>query len=703
MTQRAHGRGKRARLAILFVLIPSFLFAADVQNGSSGDWPMHGHDAAETRFSPLTQINRDTVGRLGLAWAYATGDTRGMEATPIVIDGVMYVSTAWSRVVALDATTGQRLWQFDPQVDGAKGRDACCDVVNRGVAVLDDQVFIGVLDGRLIALDRHTGKQNWSVQTTDTQKPYTITGAPRIAKGRVIIGNGGAEFGVRGYFSAYDARTGDLVWRFHTVPSQDVAEDEQQPSLRKARATWPQDALWESGLGGTVWDSFAFDAGLNLVYAGVGNAAQYNRAVRSPGGGDNLFISSIVAVDADTGEYRWHYQTTPADSWDYTATQHMILTELDILGARRKVILQAPKNGFFYVLDRATGELLSADKYVHVNWASHVDPETGKPVETPVADWSRETRMISPSIVGGHNWHPMAFSPMTRLVYIPTVHNVYQFQANPDFRYDPRTMNTGEDMAGLQRGMPSFRPSFCSPTRLTAWDPVAQRPAWEVPFASNVSAGILSTAGGLVFQGTTDGELVAYRDDTGEKLWAQPVHVGIMAPPVSYRVGDVQYVAVVAGIGGSQGGHFVTMANENPGHVFAFRLDGTAVPPSPPPRRREVHVDPAMLDEASAEHGGDLYATHCLRCHGVKARSSGLVPDLRFSAAHVHAIWQQIVRDGVFASRGMAGFADSLSAADVNAIHSYVIREALASQSLTGRVLDSLGQQVCIPAEWLAD
>lgn len=696
----------RSQLVVAVLLMALLLLTAGQLSAEAvqpGDWPLHGRTHAEQRFSPLDQINRETVQRLGLAWKFATGNTRGMEATPIVVDGVMYVSTAWSRVLALNAVTGDLIWRYDPMVPGEKGRDACCDVVNRGVAVSGQQVFVGALDGRLIALDRRTGKVNWSVQTTDVEKPYTITGAPRVLKGKVIIGNGGAEFGVRGYFSAYDEVSGDLLWRFYTVPSEDAAEDEAQPSLRIARRTWSPESMWETGLGGTVWDSFAFDPDLDLLYVGVGNASQYNRALRSPGGGDNLFVSSILAVDPDDGRLVWHYQTTPADAWDYTATQHMILAELDHLGERRKVLMQAPKNGFFYVLDRETGELLSAENYVPTNWASHVDLETGKPVETDVADWSAQQRFITPAIFGGHNWHPMSFSPLTGLVYIPTIHNVYPMTPDPDYAYDPNTLNTGEDYPALVRDMPGFQLRFCSPTRLTAWDPIEQTVAWEERFSGGVPAGILSTAGGLVFQGTTDGEMVAYDAATGERLWAQQVNVGIMAPPVSYSVNGVQYVAVVAGIGGAQGGHGTMLENRNRGHVLVFRLGGEAEPPRLEARETTVHVDESLLDPEAINRGRDLYATHCLRCHGAGARSSGLFPDLRYSRAEVHQIWPQIVLEGVFGARGMASFADSLDEDDVQAVHSYVISEALNSQSFGRRLMDRIGAAICIPAQWLAD
>lgn len=671
-----------------------------------GEWLSHGRTYDEKRYSPLTQINRETVADLGLSWQYETGNKRGMEATPIVAEGVMYITTAWSRVVALDAKTGKLLWKYDPKVAGEKGRDACCDVVNRGVAIWGDKLYLGALDGRLIALDKNDGSVQWSQQTTDTTKAYTITGAPRIVKGKVIIGNGGAEFGVRGYFSAYDSQTGEMLWRFYTVPKQMDRSLRLKPEpdyLKVARETWSKDSLWEAGLGGTVWDSFAYDPELNLLYVGVGNSSQYNRAQRSPGGGDNLYLSSILAVNPDDGTLVWHYQTTPAESWDYTATQHMILADLDIDGKPRKVIMQAPKNGFFYVLDRASGKLISAEKYVHVNWASHVDIETGRPVETGIGDWSSSVRMISPAIVGGHNWHPMSYSDNTGLVYIPTVHTVYPFAPDPNFKYNPATMNTGEDFPGLQAGAPDTQIPICSPTRLTAWDPKTQEEKWQVPFSRGISAGVLSTAGGLVFQGTTEGELKAYADHNGSELASIPVNVGIMAPPVSYQIDGEQFIAVVAGLGGSQGGHGDVFDNVNTGHVFAFKLGGTLTPDAIAPRKLDLHIKKSALNPNSVSAGSDLYATHCLRCHGLQAKSSGLYPDLRFSSSEVHDSWHGIVLGGALKAKGMDSFSESLTDKDVKAIHSYVISEALKTESLILRLKQAAMNLICIPSEWIAE
>ena len=346
-----------------------------------GNWLTHGRTYSEQRFSPLKQINDRNVGDLGLAWHYDFGTRRGLEATPLVIDGVMYVTGNWSVVHALDARTGRPLWQFDPEVDPAWAVHLCCDVVNRGVAAWGDKIYVGTLDGRLIALDMATGRKVWEVLTVDRDWPYSITGAPRVANGKVFIGNGGAELGVRGYVSAYDAETGKQVWRFYTIPG-DPSKPFESPAMEMAAKTW-SGKWWTMGGGGTAWDSLVYDPELNLLYIGVGNGGPWNQEIRSAGDGDNLFLSSIVAVNADTGEYVWHYQTTPGDTWDYTATQTMILAELNIGGKQRKVIMQAPKNGFFYVLDRGTGELLSAEPYVAVTWATHVDMATGRPVERP--------------------------------------------------------------------------------------------------------------------------------------------------------------------------------------------------------------------------------------------------------------------------------------------------------------------------------
>jgi len=574
-------------------------------------WPSHGRGYDEQRYSPLDQIDRGNVASLGLAYSYATGTRRGMEATPLVVDGTLYTTGSWSRVYAIDAATGEERWTYDPKVPGAKGRNACCDVVNRGVALWKGRVYVGTIDGRLIALDAATGAPIWDVMTVDPTQPYTITGAPRVVKDKVVIGNGGSEFGVRGYFSAYDADSGELLWRFYTVPASKQGPHEH-PELERAAATWSKDSLWESGLGGTkdslwesglggtVWDAFAYDPELDLLYAGVGNSSVYDRAKRSPGGGDNLFLTAILAVRPDTGRLVWHYQTTPGEAWDYTATQHIMLADLKIEGRMREVLMQAPKNGFFYVLDRASGELLAADPYVEVSWATHVDLQTGRPVERPDADWSEKQRLVTPGPPGAHNWHPMAFSPRTGLVYIPSTNGGYSYAPDANFHFIPGAFNTAEDIGAIsdqiQNGLRHI--PICSPSHITAWDPVARRRAWRVEHESAVPGGILATAGDLVFQGSS-ATFSAYDARSGERLWRSDTGVGIMAAPISYQIGDVQYVAVMAGIGGSHGGHQVEFEYENEGQLLVFKLGGEAAIPIPPRKpERRVEAPPAV---ASAE------------------------------------------------------------------------------------------------------
>ena len=676
--------------------------AADREPGS---WLVHGRTWDEQRFSPLTGIDRANVHELGLAWSYATGTTRGLEATPIVVDGVLYATGNWGVVFALDAATGRELWRFDPQVPGWKARNACCDIVNRGVAVWRGRVYVGALDGRLIALDAADGKPVWQVQTTDPALPYTITSAPRVVKGRVLIGNSGAEFGVRGYFGAYDADTGERLWRFYTVPASKQGPHEH-PELERAAATWPADALWESGLGGTVWDAMAYDPELDLLYVGVGNSSVYDRSKRSPGGGDNLFLSSILAVRPDSGRLVWHYQTTPGEFWDFTATQHIVLADLELGGKPRKLLMQAPKNGFFYVLDRETGELLSADAYVETSWATHVDPESGRPVERPQAHWDRGEAAVTPGPEGGHNWHPMTFSPRTGWVYIPSISAAYVFRPDPDFRFTPGRFNTAEDWAGLMASYEGYERAlrWCDPTHITAWDPVARRQVWRVVNDTTVPGGLLSTASDLLFQGRSDGALVAYDARTGERLWQARTPAGVMAPPVTYTVGGEQYVAVLAGIGGSHGTHFTRLEIGNEGQLLAFKRGGRApMPPSVP--RVPAAVDAPRLDlgaEAVAR-GRELYADHCMRCHGTGAKSSGMLPDLRLASREVHESWNEIVLGGIRQQRGMASFADQLSPEDARAIQAYVVERAHGASDLREQLADWFGRNACIPVSWMVD
>ncbi|AKJ30259.1 PQQ-dependent dehydrogenase, methanol/ethanol family [Caldimonas brevitalea] len=637
------------------------------------NWLSHGRTYAEQRYSPLQSVHDRNVDRLGLAWWIDLDNDRGLEATPIVVDGVLYATLAWSRVIAVDARSGKTLWQYDPGVHKAKGRHACCDSVNRGVAVWKGLVYVGTLDGRLIALDAASGKPVWSTQTTDNSKPYTITGAPRVVAGKVIIGNGGAELGVRGYFSAYDARDGKLLWRVYTVPGN-PAEPQESPELQKALATWNGE-WWKYGGGGTVWNAMAYDPELKLLYVGTGNGSPWNREIRSPGGGDNLYLSSILAIDPDTGRLVWHYQTTPGDSWDYTATQDLVLADLMLDGVRRKVIMQAPKNGFFYVLDRATGELLSAEKFGKVTWAERVDKATGRPVETAKTRYTQEPSVQWPGPFGAHNWQPMSFSPKTGLVYIPYQELPFVYiNGKRDFRYRNGAWNVG---AGEEQ-FTAF-PREVASGALIAWDPVRQRAAWKAPYAFHWNGGTMATAGNLVFQGTADGRFVAYAADDGRKLWEFGAQTGVMAGPVSYAVGGEQYVAVMAGWGGSAAliGGEATVATgvRNVSRLLVFKLGGKAVLPPLPPRPDQVARMPQPVT-ASAEtvaRGSRLYHTTCAMCHGVGAVSGGVIPDLRRSSDATRAAFPEIVLKGALQARGMPAFDDLLDADGLAAIKAYVM------------------------------
>ena len=655
--------------------------AGDVEN-----WLAHGRTHDEQRFSPARKINDGNIGSLGLAWYFDIPTKRGIEATPLVIDGVMYVTGAWSIVYALDARSGKPLWIYDPAVPKLWAKYACCDVVNRGVAAWGNNVYVGTLDGYLVALDARSGEVVWRTDTIDRDKPYTITGAPRVVKGKVLIGNGGGEYGVRGYVTAYDAETGEQAWRFYTVPGN-PADGFENDAMRMAAATWTGE-WWKYGGGGTVWDSMAFDPELDLLYVGVGNGSPWDRRVRSPDGGDNLFISSIVALRPDTGEYVWHYQTTPGDQWDYTATQHMILADLVIDGRPRKVLMQAPKNGFFYVLDRASGELISAEQYTRVNWASGVDPQTGRPIEAPDARYTEGPRTAFPSVLGGHNWHPMAFHPATGLVYLSEQQAPHTYAQKDDFEFVEGVWNTGTDtrLADMpEEPLGILQVASNMQGSLLAWDPVRQREAWRFQQIGPGNGGVLATAGNLVFQGNMQGELAAYSADRGDKLWAFQTQTGITAAPITFELDGEQYVSVAVGWGtivGLLGGPTQEpLGLENRSRVLTFKLGGTAVLPEPIASRHLSPPEPPeqMATEQLVERGHALYAERCMVCHGVGAISGNVLPDLRYSGKGVFDRWDQVVIDGALENIGMPGFEGVMSVEDSQAIKAYVIDRAQAA------------------------
>ena len=659
------------------------------------NWLAAGHDYGDTRFSPLDAINDRNIERLHLAWFYDLDTDRGQEATPVVIDGVMYTTTAWSKVKALDASTGRLLWKFDPKVPGRKAFYACCDVVNRGVAVWGGRVYVATLDGRLIALDARTGKPVWSVLTVDSKLPYTITGAPLAAHGRIIIGNAGSEYGVRGYVSAYDASTGHRVWRFYTVPG-DPAKRVESDALARAQKTWPA-GWWKSGGGATVWNSFSYDPDLDLVYFGTGNAQPWVRPLATGEPADDLFAASIVAVHAATGQYAWHYQETPDDTWDYDSTQTLTLATLPIDGKPRRVLLQAAKNGYFYVIDRATGQLISAQSYVPVNWARGIDPETGRPIVNPEARYDRTGKLWvgQPGPSGGHNWQPMSFSPVTGLVYIPAQEMPFPYLAERNFEAETLATNMGLDQATTSLPSdPKVQAQALAGLKgyLLAWNPVTQRAAWRAPHKGPWNGGTLATRGNLVFQGTAAGDFEAYRASDGSKLWSSPAQTGIIAAPMTYEVAGHQYVTVLAGWGGV----FPLVAGElsfksgrvvNRSRVLTFALDGEAhLPPAVEPPRRvlqppAVHVEPALVAE-----GGKQYARRCGSCHGDGAVSGGLVPDLRYSPALSNdALWNAVVNDGALESHGMVSFKSVLDAKEETEVRDYLIDRAQQSDATRAR------------------
>ena len=662
------------------------LVAADSE---PGNWMSHGRTYSEQRFSPLEEVTDQNASELGLAWSYDLNTARGLEATPIVVDGVMYTTSSWSIVTALDARNGAHLWTYDPKVKKEKSKHACCDVVNRGVAVWEGQVFFGAFDGRLIALDAETGKVNWEVATFDPTLPYTITGAPRIIKGKVLIGNGGAEFGVRGFIAAYDVNTGERLWRFFTVPG-DPSLGFENDEMKMAAMTWSGEWWKLGGGGGTVWDSMAYDPELDLLYIGVGNGTPWNQKIRSPGGGDNLFLSSIVALRPDTGEYVWHYQTTPGESWDYTATQHIILADIELEGEPRKVLMQAPKNGFFYVIDRTNGELVSANNYIQITWATHVDKETGRPVEVEGARYEDTQFMIYPSYLGGHNWHPMSYNPQTGLVYIPVL-DIPAFYAQPaeEFEYRPDYTNLGID--GIVGGLPdaqaerdALRPLIAG--RLVAWDPKTQQEAWRVEHSGAWNGGTLSTAGNLVFQGTADAKFVAYTADKGEPVWEFPTQTGVVAPAMTYAVDGEQYVTVNVGWGGAFalvfGEYVQAESTPNVSRVLTFKLGANGSLPEPKWKPVVTFNPPAQSGTPeSIKLGHAQYQDTCMGCHGLNAVSGLLIPDLRGSALiHDQAAFDNVVLGGALRDKGMASFASELDAEKSAAIRAYVIQQAIRGQ-----------------------
>ena len=690
---------RRLASAMLGVAVPLALTGCATANmpttTASDDWPHVAQGPLEQRYAMLDQVNPDTIDRLALAW-FADMDTeRVQEATPIVVGGKLYVSTAWSKVKAYDAATGEALWSYDPRVPAETAKDACCGEVNRGVAYHDGKIFVGALDGRLIALDADTGAEVWSVQTTDPAQPYTITGAPRVVNGKVVIGNGGAEYSVRGYVTAYDADTGAQEWRWFTVPGN-PADPFEQPELEAAAKTWNGE-WWKLGGGGTVWDGMAYDPALNSLYIGTGNGTPWNQAIRSPGGGDNLFLASVVALDPDTGKYKCHFQETPGETWDYTSNQPIIVATLDYDSGPRKVLLHAPKNGFFYVLDAADCQPVSVEKFAYSTWATGWDSETNRPIEAPEARYDKtgEAVIVTPFATGLHNWHPMAFSQQTGLVYLPVTVSNAPYAPNKDFKVNPDGWNTGTD---FRAGYELYRQPG-APQRgeiesyLLAWDPIAQKEVWRVPNAVYGATGVMATSSGLVFSGNHAGEFAAYDAATGRRVWTATAGARVVAAPASYEIGGRQFIAVLVGAQGLPKGQKRTSdSSANNSRLLVFALDGQARLPTAEASgasasARTLDPPPLIATPEMLALGAELYGANCAGCHGASAAAGegAIAPDLRYSATlHNAAAFNRIVLEGERAARGMPGFSQRLTARESEAILGFIIGKAHQAKAGAG-------------------
>jgi quinohemoprotein ethanol dehydrogenase len=669
--------GVLAGASALVALLAASSAARDASVGAGAEWHSVNGDSEETGYSRLDQITAANARRLGLAWFLDLPGEASLEASPLEVEGLLYFTGAYATVYAVDNAGGRLMWKFEPKTwEHNPTKMNYGFGANRGAAYADGKIFSAALDGRLFALDAKTGMVIWTTETTDPKGGQTITGAPRVFNGRVIIGQAGADFGMRGYVTAYDQESGKQVWRFYVVPANPEA-NRGDPAMEAAAHTWSGEFWKKTGGGGGPWDSITFDAELNRIYVGTANASPYDAEARSPGGGDNLYTASIVALDADSGKYAWHYQINPRDSWDYDCTQQMTLATLTIDGKHRKVLMQAPKNGFFYVLDRRTGKLISAEKLGKVTWADHIDVATGRPVENPNIRYETGQSIIYPFNSGLHSWMRMAYSPATGLVYVPTMQMATRFHRGEpeekDFNvFGLNVASVGGD-PGDGKGM------------LVAWDPVAQKARWRAPLDTLWNGGALSTAGNVVFQGTADGWFAAYDGHTGTRLWRQNVGMGIIASPMTYSVGGRQYVAVLAGYGGSAAVLSDIMnvgwKYAGPRRLLTFAVDGKALlPPSEPPTLKvSVQDNPAeVLDPNQIAMGKAMYMA-CAACHGRNlVGAGGPAPDLRESAVPLNpeAFWS-VVHDGAQIERGMPGFG-MFGKPQIEALRQYVRARARA-------------------------
>jgi quinohemoprotein ethanol dehydrogenase len=631
------------------------------------EWPLHGGDFNEQRYSPLKQINADTVGKLGLAWFADLTEKGQWQSTPVVVDGRIYVTTPWSKVYAYNAATGQALWKYDPKVPREiAATRLCCNNSNRGVTYWKGKIIWGTLDGRLVAVDAKKGTKVWETRTTDPKDDMSITGAPRVGNGLVFIGQGGGEYFQRGYLSAYDAETGKFVWKFYVVPGDPskgpdhAASDSVMPMAAK---TW-NGPWWKTGGGGSPWDGILYDPQTDSVIFGTGNGAPWPAEDRSPGGGDNLFLASIVAVDAKTGQYRWHYQAVPRENYDFDNTAPLTTADLTIDGAKRHVVMQIPKDGIFYVIDAATGKVISAKLVVpFANWLTGFDKANNwKPILNPDADYGKTRKGWYVTPFQTHVWYPQSYNPNTGLMYVGVRYATFGYVAELGAKM-------GNQLLGINI---SKRPDGAPPTLegggqwLTAWDPVTQKEVWRAK-EGVAGSGTMTSAGNLVFQGTGRSDFTAFRADTGEKVWSADAGASVSAGSITYEIGGVQYVAVVAGAPRAAGGN----------RLLVYKLGGQAVlPPTPPPAPLVVSAPADFGDAAMHARGQDLYAQNCSLCHE-GGRGMGGFPDLRYSAMlQSDAAFKAVVLDGVLTENGMLSFAKALKAVDVEAIRSHLTKLA---------------------------
>jgi|CXWL01.1.fsa_nt_gi quinohemoprotein ethanol dehydrogenase len=665
-------------------------FAPRLMRQEGANWSSYGGDATENHYSPLTQISAENVSRLGLAWSYDLPVTPNGMGSPLAIDGILYFPVGHSVIHAMNAQTGELLWQYDPHVYDVAGPRMRAGWGTRGLAYKDGKVYTATLDGRLIAINARTGQEVWSVQTLEEGAPTYITGPPFMAGDVVVIGNGGGDYGpTRGYVTAYNAQTGEQAWRFYTVPGN-PADGFENDAMERAAQTWTGE-WWRMGGGGNAWHAMAYDTEFNRIYIGTGNGLPWNQKIRSPEGGDNLYLCSIVAIDVRTGEYVWHYQVNPGETWDFNAAMDIELTHLTIDGQRRPVLMQAPKNGFLYVIDRENGHLISAEPFAqNITWADRIDTETGRPVERPESRFPNGAPFLGyPSSWGAHGVASMSFNRSNGLVYIPVTEAGQVYIDPPNLAAwtpNPGIMRLNQ---GLGPRPADFPPPAPSSSSLLAMDPVSGSQVWRNPLTGMQNGGTLSTAGNLVFQGQVTGELTAYAADTGAELWSFDAQVGMGAQPISYMAGGKQYITIITGWRGTgasglpQEWNYYTMRRR----VLTFVLDGTASLPAlteddaPPP-----YMDDAAfrVDPVKAELGRAVLHRNCHICHGPNLIAGGAAPDLRRaqSPMSIEGL-TAVLHDGSLRSRGMPQY-EEMPAEEIEGLQHYIrqqARVAIAAQT----------------------